>query len=329
MQYNEFTGLGHGITCIDTLQHREGLAACYLIEHGGRAAIIDTGHSLCTTRILALLADKNIALKNVDYVMPTHVHLDHAGGAGTLMQALPNATLVMHPRGARHMVDPSKLIAGATAVYGEEGLKTQFGDILPVDADRVISIEDGQTFDLSGRTLVLRDTPGHAKHHYAVWDETSRGWFTGDTFGVSYRATDAVACGLKQQHYLIPTSTPVQFDPQAWAATIDMLMSYQPQRMYLTHFGMVEDVAFLANELRRKLQEYSLLAKRHEAAANPHAALKQALTDLHCSDLHKLHATLSDAEITELYSVDLELNTQGLLFWLEHGLEHGQSTAKT
>lgn len=316
--YQEFTDLGHGITCIDTMQHRAGLAACYLIEHQGRAAFIDTGHSLCTERLLTLLAQRNIPLKNVDYVMPTHVHLDHAGGAGTLMQALPHAKLVMHPRGARHMVDPSKLIAGATAVYGEQGLKEQFGEILPVDQNRVISIKDSDAFELAGRVLELRDTPGHARHHYAVWDATSEGWFTGDTFGISYRETDATACGSNQPHYLIPTSTPVQFDPEAWNSTIDMLMSYQPQRMYLTHFGMVEDVKRLSQDLKRKLQEYVLLTRRHGLADKPHQALKAALTELHNADLNRMGANLSPEQIEAIYQVDLELNTQGLLFWFEH-----------
>ncbi|MDD9893558.1 MAG: MBL fold metallo-hydrolase [Gammaproteobacteria bacterium] len=318
MQYQEFTDLGHGITCIDTMQHRAGLAACYLIEHQGHAALIDTGHSLCTPRILALLEQKGIALKDVDYVMPTHVHLDHAGGAGNLMQALPNAKLIMHPRGARHMADPSKLIAGATAVYGAEGLKQQFGEILATDAERIISIEDGDSFSLAGRQLEIRDTPGHAKHHYAVWDAVSRGWFTGDTFGISYRETDATACGSTQQHYLIPTSTPVQFDPEAWNNTIDMLMSYKPERMFLTHFGMVEDVASLSIELKRKLHEYVLLTRRHGLAENAHTLLKGALKQLHTDDLARLGAQLSAEQVEQIYAVDLELNTQGLLFWLEH-----------
>jgi glyoxylase-like metal-dependent hydrolase (beta-lactamase superfamily II) len=318
MQYSEFTDLGHGITCIDTMQHRAGLAACYLVEEDGRAAIIDTGHSLSTPRILALLANKGIALANVDYVMPTHVHLDHAGGAGSLMRELPNAKLIMHPRGARHMIDPSKLIAGATAVYGAEGLKQQFGEILPVDESRVVSIEDGDSFQLSQRRLELRDTPGHAKHHYAVWDSQSQGWFTGDTFGISYRATDSAECGLTQAHYIIPTSTPVQFDPDAWLDTINMLMSYQPQRMFLTHFGMIEDVNRLADDLRRKLQEYSLLAQRHRDSDRPHQDLKTALKALHKEDLQRLGAKLSEREIEQLFAVDFELNTQGLLFWQEH-----------
>lgn len=318
MNYQEFTNLGNGITCIDTEQYRRGLAACYLVESEGRAAFIDTGHSLCTPRLLALLDQKGLSRDQVDYVLPTHVHLDHAGGAGSLMQALPNAQLVMHPRGARHMIDPSKLIAGATAVYGAEGLKRQFGDIQPVAAERVVSIEDGQVFQLGSRALEIRDTPGHAKHHYAVWDAQSQGWFTGDTFGVSYRDTDAERCGLSQAHYLIPTSTPVQFDPLAWAETLDMLMSYQPKRMYLTHYGMVENVDVLAKDLARKLQEYSLLAQRHGHADNAHEALKQALTELHINDLQRLGAKLSREQVESIFSVDLELNTQGLLFWLQH-----------
>lgn len=318
MQYSEFTDLGHGITCIDTLQYRAGLAACYLVENNGRAALIDTGHSFCVPRILAHLEQRGIAPDAVDYVMPTHVHLDHAGGAGNLMAALPNAKLVMHPRGARHMVDPSKLIAGATAVYGEEGFKNHYGEILPVAAERVISIEDGQVFHVGERPLELIDSPGHARHHYCVWDATSQGWFTGDTFGISYRSTDASACGLSQPHYLIPTSTPVQFEPVVWAQTLDRLMSYQPKRMYLTHFGMVEDAEGLANDLRRKLQEYVLLTKRHGEQDNRHQALKNAITQLHIDDLKRMNAQLDEEDIKNIFSVDLELNTQGLLFWLDN-----------
>ena len=319
MHYQEFTDLGHGITCIDTLQHRAGLAACYLIEQDDEAAFIDTGHSLCTPRLLELLKQKNIAVEQVRYVMPTHVHLDHAGGAGSLMQALPNATLVMHPRGARHMADPSKLIAGATAVYGEQGLKQQFGDIAATPEERIVVAEDGDAFELGSRRLEIRDTPGHAKHHYAVWDAQSQGWFTGDTFGISYRDTDAAGgCGLSQPHYLIPTSTHVQFDPLAWAETIDMLMERQPQRMFLTHFGRVENVEDLANDLRRKLQEYVLLTRRHGNSKNAHAELKAALTELHQQDLKRLNANLSEQQIAEIFAVDLELNTQGLLFWHQH-----------
>ena len=117
--------------------------------------------------------------------MPTHVHLDHAGGAGTLMQALPSAKLVMHPRGAQHMINPSKLIAGATAVYGAAAVQKMYGDMVAVPESRVIVAEDGFKLDLNGRELEFIHTPGHANHHYSIWDSLSRGFFTGDTFGLS------------------------------------------------------------------------------------------------------------------------------------------------
>ncbi|MGI9303292.1 MAG: MBL fold metallo-hydrolase, partial [Gammaproteobacteria bacterium] len=242
--------LGHGITCVDTAYIRPALAACYLLVENAQAAFIDTGTNYTVPSLLELLAIKGVAREDVVYVMPTHVHLDHGGGAGELMRQLPNAELVIHPRGARHMIDPAKLTAGATAVYGEKEFRKSFGELVPVPESRVIVADDGFELDFNGRRLSFLDTPGHARHHYCVYDETSEGFFTGDTFGISYRELDG-ADGA----FIIPTTPPTQFDPQAWCQSLDRLMSYEPRRMYLTHFGMVTGVPRLADDLRRGIGE--------------------------------------------------------------------------
>ena len=126
--------LGWGITCIDTLQERPGLACCYLLGRDGEYAFVEAGTAHGVPRLLALLAERGIAREQVRYVIPTHVHLDHAGGAGVLMRELPAAKLVAHPRGARHLIDPSKLIAGAEAVYGKAAVAQMYGEIAAIPA---------------------------------------------------------------------------------------------------------------------------------------------------------------------------------------------------
>ena len=171
--------LNDDIVCIDTGQHRPQMAACYLVGGDGHYAFVESGTSLSVPGLLDTLEELGVDRGAVDYVMPTHVHLDHAGGAGALLRKLPNARLVIHPRGARHMIDPSQLIAGATAVYGSEAMRATYGEIVPVPESRVIAADVAPDRDfellLGNRRLQFIDAPGHARHHYAIWDEASRG----------------------------------------------------------------------------------------------------------------------------------------------------------
>src|SRR6186713_2213283 len=143
--------LDHGIHVVDTGFHRPRYDAAYLIVEKGRAAFIDTGTNHAVPRLLAALDLVGLAPEAVDMVIPTHVHLDHAGGAGLLMQQLPRARLVVHPRGARHLIDPAQLVAGATAVYGQEEMDRSYGTLVGVAAERVVTTADGMTLALAGR----------------------------------------------------------------------------------------------------------------------------------------------------------------------------------
>ena len=307
----------HGITTIDTGYVRPGLCAAYLVVENGRAALIDCGTATCAPRVLAALEENGVAREAVDWLLVTHVHLDHAGAAGPLMRALPNAKLVVHPRGARHMIDPAKLIAGATAVYGEEVFNRDHAGMLPVAADRVVVADvvdksGGHVVDLAGRPLLCIDTPGHARHHYSVWDERSRSWFTGDTFGLSYREFDSPA-----GPFVLPTTTPVQFDPDELHASIDKLLARRPVSIRVTHFGQVFDCVRLAADLHAQIDEMVRLAELADGHDDRHARLVYGLADLYLRRAREHGVAQDSAGVLELLGMDVELNAQGLEVWLD------------
>jgi glyoxylase-like metal-dependent hydrolase (beta-lactamase superfamily II) len=320
----------HGISCIDTEQVRPGLACCYLIRAGTGTAgagtgsgecygLVECGTALSVPGLLRVLETKGIARDQVAYVMPTHVHLDHAGGAGVLMRALPNAKLVVHPRGARHMIDPSKLIEGASAVYGAENLPKMYGDIAPIPESRVIVAEvereGGFRLDFNGRELLFLDAPGHARHHYAIWDAASRGIFTGDVFGLSYREFDG-----PEGPYLLPTTTPVQFEPEAWAQTLDRLMALGPEWIYLTHYGRLGEVPRLERQLRSGLATYQRIALQCADLPDRHERLVEALLTLCVDEARALNSPVPAQDTRRLLQFDCELSAQGLEVWLDkHG----------
>ncbi|WP_455217384.1 MBL fold metallo-hydrolase, partial [Kaarinaea lacus] len=198
--------LDYGITQLDAEYIRPGVAALYLLQQGGQVAIIETGTTLSVPAVITALEQRGLSSQDVAYVIPTHVHLDHAGGAGELMSICPNAQLVIHPYGAKHMIDPSRLVEGTIAVYGEEKFKKLYGDLKPIQEDRVVEAPDNFELLFNGRKLSFLDTPGHARHHFCVYDDTSRGIFSGDTFGISYPQL-----GTGRGPFIFPTTTPVQF----------------------------------------------------------------------------------------------------------------------
>ena len=303
----------NGIIAFDAGYVRPLLAAIHLIVDNGRAAFVDTGSNDALPNALAALEKAGLTPEAVDYVILTHIHLDHAGGAGALMRACPNAKLVVHPRGSRHMAEPSKLVAGVTAVYGKEYVDKVYGEILPIPAERIVDAHEGLTLSLGCRELLLIDTPGHAKHHICIVDRTSGGIFTGDMFGLSYRELD-----VDGRPFIFPTTTPSQFDPADMHASINRLIGFQPTAMYLTHYAQVLDPAARAADLHRRLDDMVALAETHaDAGETRHARLKQALTDYLLGEIRAHGCTLPDATLLDLLATDLELNTQGMTLWLD------------
>lgn len=304
--------LGNGITCIDTHLGRPGLAACYLLEHDGMAGFIDTGTNNSVPILLEVLKRKGIPRDAVAYIMPTHVHLDHAGGSGGLMRHFTEATLLVHPRGARHMIDPAKLEQGSLAVYGEEAFGKMFGRLLPVPAERVQEAGDEFELDFNGRKLLFLDTPGHARHHYCIYDELSQGLFTGDTFGASYPELNH-----GKNRFIFPPTTPIQFDPSAWLETLDRLMALQPERIYVTHFGMHENLKPLHKLLRQTIEDYADIAQEFSAMDRREKRIADSILQSSINYLLDQQCAVDTDTIKTLIGRDMELNAQGLNYWLE------------
>ncbi|HEV2700062.1 MAG TPA: MBL fold metallo-hydrolase [Steroidobacteraceae bacterium] len=301
-----------GITAVDTEYIRPGLAAAHIVEHGGGAAFVDVGTNYSVPHLLAALQELAISPQDVDYVFITHVHLDHAGGAGRLLQSLPRAKIVLHPRGAPHLIDPAKLIAASMKVYGDERYRELYGELVPLPAERVITSEDGQRLELRGRPFELLHTPGHALHHYCLVDLAHRNIFTGDTFGLSYRELDTA-----QGAFGVPTTTPSQFDPTQLIASIDRLMATEPRAAYLMHYSRVTGLPAIAASLKAQIPELAAIALRHADAGDPYAAIYADMRALWIRLAARHGLAEPAARVDEYLSKDLDLNTQGLIFWLQ------------
>ncbi len=313
---SDWRDYGNGIIAFDSGYVRSMLAAIHMLVEKERVALIDTGSNSSLLNAQAALRKAGLSAAAVEYIFLTHIHLDHAGGAGAMMQAFPNAALVLHPRALRHMAQPAALVAGVAAVYGADYVRRVYGDIIPVDPRRMIPAHDGQCFSLAGRKLTCLDTPGHARHHICIVDHGSGGIFSGDTFGISYREFD-----VNRRPFIFPSTTPTQFDPEAMQHSIERLLKLLPSAMYLTHYGQVSDVAKLGGDLRRRLDAMVDLAlARNDADTDRHGAIKRATGAYLLSELRAHGCLLPEATILDILDTDLELNAQGLAQWLDAGV---------
>ncbi len=303
------TRFGNGITAVDTEYVRPQMDASHIVQAGDRAAIVDTGPNTALPLILAALDGLEIPRDAVDYLFLTHVHLDHAGGAGALMRELPRAKAIVHPRGAPHLIDPGKLISGTRAVYGDELYSQLYGEILPIAPERLVIAQDGHRFDLGMRTFEIVHTPGHALHHLAIVDHGSKGIFTGDTFGLSYREFDTA-----KGPWVMPTTTPTQFDPGQLKASIVRLMQFRPRKLYLTHYSEVGDCARLANDMTDAIDEFVRIAR---ASGMDLKRMRFDLRRLAHESLREHGCTMSAEAIDGILGKDFDLNAAGLAAWLE------------
>ena len=309
----EYSQVAEGIYRVECGLYHPGLVACYLLRSGEHLAFIDTGTAHTVPALLYLLQILGCRPEQVDYVIPTHVHLDHAGGAGVLMRACPQAKLVVHPKGAPHLVDPQRLEAGAKAVYGEEAFLRDFGALEPVPVDRVIPAKDGQTLMLGERELRIFHTPGHANHHICIFDEQTAGLFSGDTLGVSYKAL----AGTRGPWLFAPT-TPVAFDPEAWEQTIDRLMALEAETLYLTHYGPFSPSPERIRGLRLSIRSFAEIALIEEKlpVQGRRARLESAVGAYLLGFAKAQGCTLPETRIRDWLAVDIPLNAQGLEVWL-------------
>ena len=314
----------HGITAVDAEYLYPGHAAAHVIVDRGRAAFVDVGTNSSVPFLLAALAELGVARTAVDYLLLTHVHLDHAGGAGALMRELPNAHALLHPRGAPHMIDPARLIAGAQAVYGEEPFARLYGELLPIPAQRVRVVKDGERVTLGGRTLELIHTPGHAQHHYVVVDEAHASIFSGDTFGISYRSLDT-----ENGAFITPSTVPTQFDPEQHLASVDRMLAYRPESIYLMHFSRVTDVPRLGRLLKEQIVELARIGRAHAGDPDPAAGIRADMLALWLALARRHGCRQPDVELERLLEGDLHLNTQGLMAWLARTRHQQEKAVKS
>jgi len=313
----DITALNDGIVAIDTEYMRPIQDASHLVIERGRGAFVDTGTNDSVPLLLDALGQQGLEPADVDFVFLTHIHLDHAGGAGLLMQHLPKARCVVHPRGAPHMINPEKLIAGTIGVYGEERMYEMYGDIVPIEESRVVVAEDEMWFDLNSRRLQALHTEGHARHHYVLNDPASRGVFTGDNFGISYRECDTV-----NGEFIFPTTTPASFDPEEAHKSVDRIMACKPKYLYLTHYSRITELDRLAAQLHADIDAFVDIAMQHKDDGDRGAKVQDGIDEYLSTRLIE-HGFKGDRNaIWSILEMDIVLNAQGLVAWLERQERH-------
>ena len=309
-----FQELDDGVFCIDTHLFRPNHTASYLLRRDDELAFFDMGAANNVPGLLDVVARIGLGPQHVRYVMPTHVHLDHAGGAGALMAACPEATLVTHYNGVQHLTDPSRLQKGAMAVYGEQEFLRLYGELTPIHEDRVIAAHEGDAYELGGKTIRFIDTPGHANHHGCFFDSGSGNLFTGDTFGLSYREFDS-----EEGPWVLATTTPVAFDPDLWLDSLERMIALRPTAVCPTHFGQLPQPETLVAMIRDSIKEHTAIALQDEKldddgrAARLNAAIDRVLV----SEATRRRPDISATKARELLQLDIDLNAQGLHVWLQ------------
>lgn len=231
----------------------------YLIR-GAKTALIEVGASSCTENLLSGLDSLNVSLSNIDYIILTHIHIDHAGGAGTLIKRTPNARLMVHPRGAKHLMNPTRLVEGTRTAYTVYGncFDQVFGQVEPVDKEYIYTPEEGEQLDLGkGRVLTFYYTPGHARHHMAIYDSLTRGLFCGDALGAVYKPLSRII----GRDFVIPATPPSEFDPVEGIAVCDMVGRLAPEVLYFSHFGISKNVDYILERNSELLKEVTSAAR--------------------------------------------------------------------
>ncbi|UJR78493.1 MBL fold metallo-hydrolase [Sandaracinus amylolyticus] len=284
-----------------------GLACAYLRVQGDEAAFIETNTAHAAPKLMDALAREELAPEQVRWIVVTHVHLDHAGGTSALAKLCPNATVLAHPRAAKHLVDPAKLVASATQVYGADTFAQLYGTIEPIDASRVRALDDGATFELGGATLQVLHTRGHANHHFVVHDPARGTVYTGDTFGLVYPHLQRAG------RFAFPSTSPTEFDAAAARESIDRVVALETRTVCPTHFGEVDRVGEIADQLRwwidvseRAMRDVASLddgSLEPTIRAKLEAAMEQALAR---------RGLVGDEKDRQLLAFDLALNAQGL-----------------
>jgi glyoxylase-like metal-dependent hydrolase (beta-lactamase superfamily II) len=281
--------------------------ACYLRVDGGECAFIEAHTSHARPTLLRALADAGRRPEDVRWVVVTHAHLDHAAGASALLEACPHATLLAHPRAARHLVSPAKLVQSATAVYGADRFRTLYGTVSPAPAERVRALEDGESFELGGATLTVHHTSGHANHHLVVDDPALETVYTGDTFGLVYPPLQ------RHGRFAIPSTSPTGFDAAEARASIAKVLSLGERFVRPTHFGAYDDAPAIAAQLSRFVDRAGAWVDEAARGDESVEAMTARLARAWEAAIAEEAPAFGEAERKWL-ALDVELNAQGLAY---------------
>jgi glyoxylase-like metal-dependent hydrolase (beta-lactamase superfamily II) len=299
------------IRTIDCHYIRPGIAASFLVHEDGEGYFVEANTCHALPHLLKALEEEGVGRDKVRWIAVTHAHLDHAGGAFALLDACPQAKVLAHPRAARHLIDPDKLVSSAKKVYGERAFAELYGDIRPIPAERVRIVEDGEEIPFKGGSLRCIYTRGHANHHFCLVDPVLDGIFTGDSFGLAYPVLQ------RNGLFIFPSSSPTDFDPGAALETLDKIGNAGVLRVFLTHFGELKETDAARSQLREILELSGILYRE----ANDGTEGFETLASRFEAELKRIFAEvaartgllLTDDD-WELLATDLRLNAEGIAF---------------
>ncbi len=301
---------GHSRVTIDC-DVTSQFTAAYLRLAGDECAFIEAHTSHAVPKLLAALREAGRSPESVRYVCVTHAHLDHAAGAGALLAACPNATLLAHPRAARHLIDPAKLIASATSVYGQARFADLYGTIEPIPAARVRPLEDGASFELGGASLQVFHTAGHANHHFVVHDPALDAVYTGDAFGLVYPALQA------RGRFALASTSPTNFDAGEARKSLARIIGLGAKFVCLTHFDAFSNTEEIGAQVGAWVDRAEAwvdeAARGDEPVELMTTRLATAWRDAVIAESDARGLGFGAAALKQL-ALDLELNAQGLAF---------------
>jgi len=292
--------------------HLPERTSVYLIKGESKTALIETGPAPGIKHILTALEKLNLTPAQVDFVIVTHIHLDHAGGAGSLLSKLPQAKVLVHPRGARHLTEPSRLIAGAKAIYGEK-FDSFFGEIVPISQERIYTLVNGEQLALGpNHRLTFYHTLGHAGHHIVIYDALRKGLFSGDALGVRYDYLSKAA-GFD---YILPSMPPPEFEPKGLKTTIDLIKSLPVEHVFFTHYGQANNPAPILNRNLQLVEKFLALGQEVFQKGGTAEHIKEKITAYVKDELAQYGVKNYQLPVFQQVFFDLDFNAQGIYHYL-------------
>jgi glyoxylase-like metal-dependent hydrolase (beta-lactamase superfamily II) len=278
--------------------------AALLVESGGKSAVVDPGPQSTLETLRAGLHGRGQSIQSLDSLLLTHIHLDHAGATGALLRENPSLKVYVHEFGAMHMIDPSKLLASAGRLYGGD-LKTLYGECLPVPKESMVPLDGGEQIRIGELELEVFYTPGHASHHVTYWDRASRTALVGDTAGIR----------VEGDAFLLPATPPPDIDVEIWNQSLDTIASWGPERLFLTHFGFIENPSEHIRLYKERLAEWSALTRKLMASGMETTEAEKAFVDSIASEIK---STLpADAADHYIFNGGLRLSWLGLMRYVK------------